>query len=303
MTQEGQSGPLSGFLAEGPVGPVGEILVSVAIDVCRSILAPERDQNAPLTSVDELLIQMGLPLAAPSGLLERLREEISAVRESLANDEPDPRSVSAVAKKSAARARARRGSVRYKLQIGQSGAGRTVLLHRMDGRRHWDHIHTFESSAAAFMQQLAWNLRESLECVDFENTVRILRGGRKTEEATSEQAQEAIRAAIYRKLPEDVDHRDLVKSVRGCGYRLCESVDISGDVGAPWDRPTLSRSASAHAQEPEPTLNAQDRRALALLNDGLSFPEIQAELGLSDPEWDATRKRLQAHGEAQGRPD
>lgn len=183
------------------------------------------------------------------------------------------------------------GGHRYKLQFGGRAVGRTVTLYRADDERHYEHMGRFDGAAAVFLQRLA-ALREIGGYLTFAETVQLFAGGAmQVDEALARIAHQKVRAAIHRALPSAVDHRDIVKSKRGVGYQLADSVEVTGEFASNWDPPLSATPGTSPANGGELALNENDRRALAMRLGGSSWEDIWRELDLGEE----ARAQVQAH--------
>ena len=188
--------------------------------------------------------------------------------------------------------RARRGR-RYKLHFGGKGVGPTVALYRRDERRNWEQIGRFDGVAAVFLQRLTEAALSGIPCLPFQEVAELLLGGvPEGKKPLPKIAHQAVRTAFYRKLPPGVDRQDLVRSVRGFGYQLCEGVEVTGQVAGHWERPLLPILVG-RGDIGEVTSNENVRQALEMLKEGQSFEDIQRDLELGDEAFEELKSQLQ----------
>ncbi len=187
------------------------------------------------------------------------------------------------------------GGYRYKLHFGGKGVGPTATLYRCDARRQWERICRFDGLAAVFLQRLEQAIRDGTAHLPFEDTVQLFApGSAKGERDIPQTAQEFVSRAVYRRLPCDVDHRDIVRNVRGLGYRLCEAVEITGRVATAWD--SSPRTMSAGRMPDTDGMDENVRLAVKMLREGHSLGDIKLELDLGEDAFDRLMSQLERLG-------
>ena len=288
---DGTPAPLSGLVADGPLGEACRFVVALAVDAGEQLWASEYEQSGEVTSVADMLVRMGLPVALASPFGKSLREQLGAVRSALLGEGTPVTTVSSV-RRAVSRVKVKRGRLRYRLFLGGPGVGPTVTLSRCDQRRHWNEICRFGGETAVFLQRLAAAMQDMTAYVSYKDTVNILVGeGRPGNRTLSDLAHDAVRFAIYRKLPNDVDRRDLVQSVRRRGYKICEGVDVTGVTRRQWDVPAWIRARKSDVAAG--ALTKLDEQALEMLQEGRSYENIKFELEIDDAGLEQLKARLE----------
>lgn len=292
LQDESATRPLGGLIGDGPIGVASQFLVDIIVDAGEQFWGSQAG-SGELSPAEEIIAGTGLPLGLASPLARVLREQLESVRQAVLGEAPPPRVMRAV-RRTLGRIKVQRGRLRYRMQIGGLGVGPVVTIFRSDERRHWGEVRRFGGEAAVFLQRLAAAMREMTAYVSYKETVDILVGtpedrGRKLASI----AHDAVRKAVYRKLPEGIDHRDLVQNIRHRGYKLCEGVDISGELRAEFEIPAWvqSRSRETQAANIKPDV---DQQVIEMLRERRSFEAIKFELELTDEELEKVKTRLAA---------
>lgn len=215
---------------------------------------------------------------------------LAAVR----NDEVIPKEEMPPAKPT----KAGRKLYQYTLQIGGVGVGPTVSLWRSDDRRHSVQVYKFEGKAAIFLQSLtaakrdAANYGSHIRCwLSYEDTLSILVGNHAAKkQKIPPMAHEAVRTAIYRNLPPECKPCDIIRSVRGYGYQLCDSIQVTGAVNKDWDHST--EPAIVGIGQSKDSLTPAEEKMRDMIKDGCPRDDIKMDLNLDDNGYDLMLRRV-----------
>lgn len=240
--------PFAGLWDESAFGSVTRVLLETMVDVCRQILATQ--QRNELSATTSLLAQMGIPALAGNPFARSLFAQIELIRAQLIADIATHPESASVIEHTVARAKNHVERRTYELVFGGRRVGRVVFVREISRSRHPVPLHRFEGNAAIFLQQLA-RLREYTpgECIYFADVLRHLGRAADGTGNIRKQAHDAVRAAIYRKLPKRVG-KALLKSRRGEGYQLSEAVQITGEVDANWSAQPARRRPFVGGEPP-----------------------------------------------------
>lgn len=181
---------------------------------------------------------------------------------------------------------------RYRLVFGGKGLGQAVTLGKTTDGRAYQDIGRIEGTGAVLLQRLA-ALRSIGGYFSFADTLGLFMGTAPSgdDKALARLAHQKVRTAIHRSLPPGVNHGDIIKSKRGYGYQLCDSVAIAGEFAAEWDPPLAGQARATSSASPS-DLDENDRLVLGILLRSASWDDIQSELDLGDQALDQVKRKL-----------